>query len=246
MANITNENCSLRTSLSPDSFCLSCQDSIINTRDNQCSNYCDVAQKNPFTNFCVACFLDNCAEFPKSVFTTTQLEPFVFYSRGNREILTPQLQSLVEISVSNFPRSDFLFDNQKLDEGVKTYLHYDQRLVGQELTTIFDNSIYDLNRNLIQQNLRNTLPVNTSETCEKQAAAEILGWSVLVLLGLMLLIILSVYFMRLDVFTKFELCKFFISVLVFSQLTGFYLFVGIQLPCCLKKFLNAVFKFAIE
>lgn len=87
---------------------------------NICSDYCHDQSKNPLTNVCTNCFLQNCDDIIKTTWIAERLGPQKYRFRPTRKILNPYYDYENAVDVG------FLSTNKKYDYEVKKIINKEQ------------------------------------------------------------------------------------------------------------------------
>lgn len=251
---VMRDKCELYTSSYEEAFgCFSCRNAIAN-RSNQCVNYCPYGFINAFTNTCVKCNSDDCNGFDTTKWTVERRDKNVFRLRPNRKIVSDlDFDNLFIIKVSG---TDEMVkytkvvnkENQFIDITLDLTKDINNKTLDFILVTDPNNPQCDVNHNIIYQK-KADIPID--RICivlpNKRRALRALA-----------IVILAVYCLSFLMLVVFTICcfgkitdvgglwKFFLHNWMRLQMVAFFLLLAVNLPCCVKEFLNILYLIVVR
>jgi hypothetical protein len=252
-----NTNCVFRTSFfTMDNDCLICKNSIA-TYDRKCADFCPYGFKNATSDVCLKCFKPDCSEIEQTSWQTKLVNDQTYRIEPTRKLLgSPNLDSIFEIQfdqgvgASGF---NYTMTPNNKDQYIDLVLDLKANLINQTLKVVPKNStdvnnFYDANRNLLSPN---ATKIVVDRTCyvgdSTKSVMRGLAWFVIVLffLSFLILLLVTIFFC-----SKFDdlgtVWKFFLHNCIKFQFVALLLLTGIYMPCCVKEFMNIIFKIFIS
>lgn len=254
---MVSENCVFRTSFyTIENDCLVCKNSIA-TYERKCTEYCLNGFKNATSDVCLKCFKDDCSEIDQTSWQIKLVNEQTYRIEPTRKLMgSPNLDSIFNVQFDEGVDSssfNYTMTANNKDQYVDLRLDIKANLINQTLKIVPKNSsdvlnLYDTNRNLLSAN---SAKISVDRTCyvtqSTKSVMSGLAYFAIVLffLSFIILLVITIFF-----FNKFEdlgtVWKFFLHNCIKFQFAALLLLTGIYMPCCVKEFLNIIFKIFIS
>ena len=254
---IVNENCVFRTSFyTIENDCLLCKNSIA-TYDRKCTNYCQYGFKNATSDVCLKCFKENCSEIDQTTWQIKLINDQTYRIEPTRKLMgSPNFDSIFNIQFEEgIDANSFNYTttaNNK-DQYVDLRLDIKANLINQTLKIAPKNTsdvatFYDTNRNLLSTA---SAKLVIDRTCYvTDSTKDVMNGLAIFVIVLFFLSFAVLLVLTVLLFNKFEdlgtAWKFFLHNCIKFQFVALLLLTGVYMPCCVKEFLNIVFKIFIS
>ena len=252
------ENCDFKTDYYKESFkCLKCLNSILD-ENKSCKTFCDQNEFNGQNDFCEKCEEENCKEMELTTWDILKLNENEYKLTPTKKILNSEnlnFEKLFKIKINSGKEeiSDFTyktnFDNKT--QIINYNFDFKKKIIDRNLEFIYksnnDGVYYDENRNIIRDQ---NLSIKLKDICflkkNKKNSLTALAIIILVIffITFFLLIIITLYIKKIKNILFFW--KFFLHSWMNFQLLTFFLFIGIKIPCCVKKFLSILYLVTVK
>lgn len=165
-----NRYCVLRASYYGNNYlCHICRDSILVLDARQCASYCPYGTKNTYSDACLPCQLDNCADIDSTYWAIYNTgRDGCYLLKPTRPIISNfNYNNLFTVSVPNLNATDYSYiltpnqANQTVDLCLNFTRPFDNQTVYLTMNQFNDTVIYDSNRNLIYNPTTATVANNT-------------------------------------------------------------------------------------
>ena len=253
VAELQND-CKLYTSSYEEAFgCFICKSNISDI-DRQCANYCPYGFINAFSKTCVKCRTPKCESFNTTKWSVERRDKNIFRLRPSRKILSDiDFDNLFVIKVHETDEIIPYIQSVNPDEQyVDITLLIDKNINNKRLDFILmkdpDNPDYDVNFNLIYQE---KIPVPIERICVvsdgKRRTLRALAITILALYGLSLIFLIIFTICCFKKITDIGgFWKFFLHNWMKLQLVAFFLLLALNMPCCVKEFLNVLYLIVVR
>ena len=250
--------CDLKSDYYKNSFiCLRCNNSVL-TQEKTCENFCPMDQKNFQNGICIACRDGECNNYTKTKFEIEKISNDHFRLKPDRKIVNFEkidFKNLFQIKLDGKTKEISNFDYQTIvntkNQSIDYKFDFNQKIQKNKLEFNYQKSpktpYFDENRNLLQNMV---LQVQLQEICylSKSKNNALTGLAVFILIlfliCLITLILISIFVTKIK--NKAYFWKFFLSIWMNMQLVTFFLFYGVNIPCCVQRFLHILFKISVK
>ena len=251
--------CDLKSDYYKNSFvCLKCNNSVL-TQDKTCKNYCPVNQKNFQNGVCIDCKDDDCNGKTITKFELTRISNDHFRLKPNREISDFEkidFKNLFEVKLDGKNKEVGNFDYETIvntkEQSLDYKFDFNQKIgKNNNLEFIYTKNekkpYFDINRNLLESL---TLKTELKEICyilnSKDNALTGLAVFILVIFLITFIVLILITLFVKKIKNKGYFWKFFLSCWMNFQLLTFFLFYGVNIPCCVQRFLHILYTISVK
>lgn len=230
--------------------CYNCKTGIADSTYT-CVNYCPTGTRNVFIDTCVACKDATCSEAALTTWTVTKLSENKFMLKPNRKIQNfsdsiDYFKVNITDGRTDVPHKEII---DVANQTVQVELEYQDAIINKKLSFVPNStSLYDVNSNQLS-------PSEVSILVDQYCYVEEGKKSTLQILAIVAMVFLAISFIMLLVFTIIyynriadvgALWKFMLHSWMKLQLIAFFLLLAINMPCCVKEFLNVIYTVAVR